>query len=285
MNDVVQLALRLRRDLLVHDDAPVLQVLRAHDVHLDAALRVPGPLGEDGDPHEDEGREKQKVRWDSLAQLEGTVACYVGPKQLPKMLQSLVEHGRSPDEPAAIIIHGTLSTQRTITGTLQELGEQLKEQPIGEAALLIVGKVVNFRDHLRWFDSRALFGKRALVMHSKEHEDEITDLLRRHGANVINDTDANVDVYRLLLDRKIDLVAFTNASAVLNFAANYGADQASDLLSHTVVATHGSAPADALQRAHISPAVQVGEEDSMAAFADAIATYFRSNQESAVSNQ
>jgi uroporphyrinogen III methyltransferase/synthase len=225
--------------------------------------------------HENEGREKQKVRWESLAQLEGTVACYVGPKQLPKMLQSLVEPGRAPDEPAAIIIHGTLSTQRTITGTLQELSEQLKEKPISEAALLIIGKVVNFRDHLRWFDSRALFGKRALVMHSRERDDEISDLLRAHGADVINDTDADVDVYRLLLDRKIDLVAFTSASAVLNFAANFGADQASDLLGHTVVATHGAAPADAAQRAHISPAVQVGEDDSMAAFAEAIAAHFR----------
>ena len=234
--------------------------------------------------HEDEGREKQKVHWESLAQLEGTVACYVGPKQLPKMLQSLVEHGRAPDEPAAIIINGTLSTQRTITGTLQELTEQLKEKPITDPALLIIGKVVNFRDHLRWFDSRALFGKRALVMHANETDGDLGDCLRAQGADVIADTDAEVDVYRLLLDRKIDLVAFTSASAVLNFAATYGADQASDLLGHTVVATHGAAPADAAQRAHISPAVQVGEDESMAAFADAIASYFRSNQVPAVSN-
>ncbi len=58
--------------------------------------------------HEDEGREKARVRWDSLAELDGTIACYAGPQALPKMLQSLIEHGRSPDEAAAIIIHGTL---------------------------------------------------------------------------------------------------------------------------------------------------------------------------------
>ena len=232
--------------------------------------------------HENEGREKQKVRWESLAQLEGTVVCYVGPKQLTKMLQSLVEHGRAPDEPAAIIIHGTLSTQRTITGTLQQLAGQLEDQPITEAALLIVGKVVNFRDHLRWFDSRALFGKRALVMHSKDEPPvELSVLLGAHGADVISDLDPDVDVYRLLLDRKIDLVAFTSAAAILNFAANYGADQASDLLSHTVVATHGEAPADAAQRAHVSPAVQVAEEESMTAFADAIAAHFKSQPQDA----
>ena len=225
--------------------------------------------------HEDEGREKQKVHWESLAQLDGTVACYVGPKQLPKMLQALVEHGRSPDEPAAVIIHGTLSTQRTIIGTLQTLTEQLKDKPIAEAALLIIGKVVNFRDHLRWFDSRALFGKRALVMGAKDDHDDIAALLRGHGADVIFDSDEGVDVYHLLLDRRIDLVTFTSGAAVLNFAAHAGADQASDLLSHTVVATLGASAADAAQRAHISPAVQL-RDDSMPAFADAIADKFRS---------
>jgi uroporphyrinogen III methyltransferase/synthase len=226
--------------------------------------------------HEDEGREKPKVHWQSLAQLDGTVACYVGPKQLPKMLESLIANGRAPDEAAAIIIHGTLSTQRTITGTLQELAGRLAEKPIGDAALLIVGQVVNFREHLRWFDARALFGKRALLMHSKEQQHhDLAALLAAHGAAVTSDIDPEVDVYRLLLDRKIDLVAFTSAAALLNFAANVGADQASDLLSRTTVATHGAAPADAAQRAHISPAVQVDEEASMAAFADAIAAHFR----------
>ena len=69
---------------------------------------------------------------------------------------------------------------------------------------------------------------------------------------------------------------FTSAAAVLNFAANVGADQASDLLGHTVVATLGAAAADAAQRAHITPAVQLND-DSVSVFVDAIAARFRSN--------
>jgi uroporphyrinogen III methyltransferase/synthase len=220
--------------------------------------------------HEDEGREKPRVDWASLAQLGGTVVCYAGPRQLPKMLQQLAGHG-SPDEPAAIIQQGTLTGQQTMTGTLQELQELLKDQPISGPALLVVGKVVNFRDHLRWFDSRPLFGKRALVMHSKEQPDELAELLQEYGAETVLDTDADVDIYRQLLDRKIDLVTFTSASAVLNFAANVGVDQASDLLNYTVVATLGPAAADAAHRAHITPAVQL-QEGTLAAFADAIVT-------------
>lgn len=225
--------------------------------------------------HEDEGREKARIDWTALAKLEGTIVSYAGPQQLPKMLHALVDHGRSADEPAAIILHGTLSSQRTITGTLGELAAQVKENPVG-AGLLIVGKVVNFRDHLRWFDSRPLFGRRALVMHSNERPDDLAELLRAQGADVIVDTDTHLDVYRLLLDRKIDLVTFTSASAVLNFAANFGADQVSDLLAHTVVAVQGESAADAAGRANIAPAVEE-PAGPLTAFAEAIVNRFKSN--------
>jgi len=226
--------------------------------------------------YEDDGRDKARIHWDHLAGLGGTIVCYAGPRQLPKMLAALVEHGRPADESAAIVVHGTLASQRTITGTLGELASAVTEQPIGAAALLIVGRVVNFREHLRWFDSRPLFGRRALVMHSKEQPDDVAALLERHGADVSVDTDAGLDVYRQLLDRKVDVVTFTSASAVLGFLASVGADQASDLLAHTVVATLGPAAADAVTRANVTPAVQLAG-GSLAAFAEAIAAHFKSN--------
>ena len=225
--------------------------------------------------HEDEGREKARIDWAALAKLDGTIVSYAGPQQLPRMLQSLIDHGRSADEPAAIILKGTLSSQRTITGTLGVLAARLEEEPVG-AGLLIVGRVVNFRDHLRWFDSRALFGRRALVMHSNEQPDDLVELLRSHGAEVIDDRDTHIDIYRQLLDRRIDLVTFTSASAVLKFAANFGADQASDLLRHTVVAIQGAAAADAAARANISPAVE-HPAGPLAPFAEANVNRFKGN--------
>ena len=73
---------------------------------------------------------------------------------------------------------------------------------------------------------------------------------------MIFDGDAHVDIYRMLLDRKIDLVTFTSASAVLNFANNFGAAQAVRPARATVVAIQGDAAADAATRASIAPAVQ-----------------------------
>jgi uroporphyrinogen III methyltransferase/synthase len=53
--------------------------------------------------HEDEGREKTRIDWESLARLNGTIVCYVGPNQLLKMLDALLTHGRSADESAAVV--------------------------------------------------------------------------------------------------------------------------------------------------------------------------------------
>ncbi len=225
--------------------------------------------------HERGGREKARIDWTALATLDGTIVSYVGPQQMTAMITALVDHGRSPDEPAAIILHGTSSAQQTITGTLAQLSELLRESPVG-AGLLVIGKVVNFREHVRWFDSRPLFGRRALVMHAKDHPDDVGELLQWQGAEIISDTDPNVDIYRLLLDRNIDLVTFTSASAVLNFAANFGADQAADLLAHTVVAVQGPAAADAATRANITPAVSTPPGSALS-FVEAIVAKFRAN--------
>jgi len=224
---------------------------------------------------DDDGRERMRLDWDHLAGLGGTIVCNAGARQLPKMIESLVAHGRAADESAAIIVNGTLSSQRTLTGTLAELARALEEQPVG-AAILIVGRVVNFREHLRWFDSRPLFGRRALVMHSKEQPDDLALLLQQHGADVVMDTDTGVDVYRQLLDRKVDVVTFTSASAVLGFLASVGADQASDLLAHTAVATLGPAAADAVARANLTPAIPLAT-GTLGAFAEAIAAHFKGN--------
>ena len=53
------------------------------------------------------------------------------------------------------------------------------------------------------------------------------------------------DVYGMLLEGRIDVVTFTSASAVRNFAKIYGAEQAADLLQNTVVAAIGPVTADA----------------------------------------
>src|SRR3954468_19920074 len=100
--------------------------------------------------YEDEGKADQEidVDWASLARLDGTIVCYAGPQQLPRILQALISNGRPADEPGAVIFDGTLPTRRTIDGTLVALADTLAKSPADRPAVLILGRVAALREHL-----------------------------------------------------------------------------------------------------------------------------------------
>ena len=95
------------------------------------------------------------------------------------MLSALLAHGRPADEPAALIYNGTLPTQETIVGTLEEHRRgRRSSRTIGAPAILVVGRVVGAARALRWFDARPLFGKRILVTRPREQAAELVELHR-----------------------------------------------------------------------------------------------------------
>ncbi len=135
--------------------------------------------------HEDDGKTPASIDWTSLARLEGTLVCYAGPQQLPKMLTALLAHGRSPDDATAIVYDGTRPTQETIAGTLMEMAERVAQSADRRPAIAVVGRVVALREHLRWFDARPLFGKRILVTRPKDQSADLIERLEAMGADAI----------------------------------------------------------------------------------------------------
>jgi len=134
--------------------------------------------------HEDASGKMPKVDWKSLARLDGTVVCYAGPRQLPAILSALRTHGRSDDEPVALIFNGTLPDQQTIVGTLGSLAKETL--PVhARPAIVVVGRVAALREHLRWFDVRPLFGRRVVVTRPREQARELVELFEDQGARVI----------------------------------------------------------------------------------------------------
>ncbi len=185
--------------------------------------------------HEDENRAPPDVDWASLARLDGTVVCDAGAYQLPRILDALRDGGWPAETPAAVIYHGTLPNQETVTGTIAELAAAVRDSRRRAPAMLVVGRVAALRDHLRWYDVRPLFGRRVLVTRPREQAGELCDRLAALGADPIEapviriapPEDRGPLLAAAATPAAFDWIVFTSANAVdafMNAALEGGRD-------------------------------------------------------------
>jgi siroheme synthase len=73
----------------------------------------------------------------------------MGIERLPLIVSKLLDHGRDPDTPVAVISNGTLPSQKVVTGTLCTISD-LAVGVIPPAAI-VVGEVVRVRERLAQF--------------------------------------------------------------------------------------------------------------------------------------
>jgi uroporphyrinogen III methyltransferase/synthase len=132
-----------------------------------------------------------------------------------------------------------------------------------------------------------LRGTRILLPRADIARELLGDELRKAGADVVElpayrtviaAEGSGQDVYRMLLDRRIDAVTFSSASTVRNFAQIIGADQAADLLRATTVAAIGPVTAEAAQQLGIAATV-IPENYTIPALVDALVAHFRKHPE------
>lgn len=102
----------------------------------------------------EEKPEQAVEKWRALAQGIDTVAFYMGIGNLPMIRKQLIEHGKDPKTPVAVIAWGTLPEQATVTGTLEDIEQRLADNPqITNPAIILVGDVVRLREKIQWFEA------------------------------------------------------------------------------------------------------------------------------------
>ena len=92
--------------------------------------------------HVPPGHPQSLVDWPAIARLRGTVVVLMGVDTAPPIAAALVEHGRAPGTPVAIVTDGSTATQRTVRTTLADLPRAVVDEDVRPPAVWVVGDVV-----------------------------------------------------------------------------------------------------------------------------------------------
>jgi uroporphyrinogen III methyltransferase/synthase len=135
--------------------------------------------------HQDPANPANPLDWKALAQFPGTLVIYMGLANLDAITRALVSYGMPPETPVAVVESGTLSRQRVVQAQLSAVSAQVLHAGIVSPSLVIIGRVVNRREALSWFDRLPLAGKTVLVTRPCEDGAFSDRSLQALGAEVL----------------------------------------------------------------------------------------------------
>ncbi len=98
--------------------------------------------------HETPNKEASQIPWQNF-KTDDTIVFLMGLHNLSKIASKLIEIGKPNDFPVAVISKGTTPQQKVVVGTLADIAEKAKG--LATPALIVVGRVVELRDQLKWF--------------------------------------------------------------------------------------------------------------------------------------
>ena len=125
------------------------------------------------------------VRWDAVARRGGTLVLLMTTRQLRNNMAKLISNGLAADTPVAVIRWGTVAEQRTVTGSAATIADLADAADIRPPALAVVGKVVDLRKKLAWFEQKPLFGRSIAVTRPRAQAAEFIESLEDLGADVL----------------------------------------------------------------------------------------------------
>lgn len=136
--------------------------------------------------HSADGPDALRPDYKMLARTEGTLVFLMGLKNLEEICGRLIQAGKDPKTPAAVIEKGTMPGQRLAMGTLESIGDVVKKLKIKTPAITIVGPVVSLHGALNWYHAQPLMGKSVLITGTRAVSEKLGKSLQALGADCIH---------------------------------------------------------------------------------------------------
>lgn len=125
------------------------------------------------------------IDFDALVRTKGTLVFLMGVSALEDICQGLLQAGMPEDMPAAVLQKGTTAGQKRIVATVSALKEETERQGVETPAIIVVGKVCALAGEFAWYEKLPLSGMKILVTRPKELISQMSEKLRRKGAEVL----------------------------------------------------------------------------------------------------
>lgn len=141
--------------------------------------------------HERAGKEaSEQLDFTLLAKFPGTLVVYMAVTHAADWSQSLMDGGKSPDTPVALVRRCSLPDQTTIDCTLGTVAKVLAPGAVRPPLVAIVGEVaarevIEGKVATDWFAARPLFGKTVLVTRPRQQAASLIERFTELGARVL----------------------------------------------------------------------------------------------------
>ena len=100
--------------------------------------------------HDQTGLTPQSINWKGVAEGSPVIVMYMAIKHLSAIADKLIEAGRGPEEPVAVVSSASTPEQRVLETTLGSAAEDCARDGVGAPAIVCLGAVVEMRRTLDW---------------------------------------------------------------------------------------------------------------------------------------
>jgi uroporphyrinogen III methyltransferase/synthase len=135
--------------------------------------------------HEDPAKTESAIDFQALANLGGTQVMLMGVERIESVAAEMMKKGVAASLPVALVRWATTGRQETLTGTVGDIAERVRERGFEAPAVAVFGGVVKLRTNLNWFEGRPLSGKRIVVTRTRKQAGVLSQKLRELGADVM----------------------------------------------------------------------------------------------------
>ena len=206
------------------------------------------------------GHQPEQLDWSALAKID-TLVILMGGRSLKIIIENLIEHKRSPEEPIAIIRNCGRVDREIFWGTLSDIVEKTAGIALSPA-IIVIGKVVQLSSDLDPTATKPLANKTVLVTRAETQSGKFTALLKHEGATVvempalaITPPSSWTDLDKAIADiSTFDWLILTSANAVNYFCDRLNAlSYDARVLGGIKIAVVGHKTADVLKTRQLNP--------------------------------